>query len=464
MAMAESIHGRRGAAPGAALALLALACGAVPGAAQEANRQGQGDIYETSPDREYNPETTVFGPLPRWRSEDGNFNFGAGAIMQFDIGAFDHDPQGSPGTRAPSPDFDTGLLARRGIFLINGILYKDYIFFVSHDFFDPGDRELEGQRSAVLAWRGLDPLWFVVGQQNLPAALDAATFSTRRPFLEESMSSGAFGYAPGTPSVGASLLHRSKHHYLRFGVWGVPVDEYGHDSEGWGVHGRATYAPIAERDRVLHFGISGYWRRPTVKRGDFGGSERFAARPDIDVDGTSLVDTGDIPRVDSFAFGAVEVLGNWGPLSVEGEYHRMMVDRFNGPHEAPFRDLTFDGYHVQASYYLTGESQNFLSNFATLWRVKPNREFDPEAGGWGAFEVAARFAHIDLDDGVNDLAGGGIRGGEGETYTLALNWYPNALIKLSLNLIHADIDKQSDEGLNEGQVVNALGVRLQWEF
>jgi phosphate-selective porin OprO/OprP len=99
-----------------------------------------------------------------------------------------------------------------------------------------------------------------------------------------------------------------------------------------------------------------------------------------------------------------------------------------------------------------------------LWRVQPFDEFDLETGGWGAWEIAARYSHIDLDDGVNDLAGGGIRGGVGTIYTLALNWYPNALVRISANYVHADIDNLSDTGLSEGDVIDAIGFRLQWEF
>ena len=427
--------------------------------------RGEHDVYETRRDREYDPETTVFGPLPRLRLDDGNINLGAGALMQFDAATYDQNAQGGPDTaQALYTDLDTGLAGRRGIFLVNGIFYKDFIAFVSHDVFDPGTREVEGLRSALLAWRGLDPLWLIVGQQNLPDPLDAATFSSQRTFMEESMSSGAFGYATGTPSLGAAVLHRTKNHYVRVGLWGVPVDEYGHDSEGWGVHGRATYAPISERDRALHFGVSGYWRKPTVRQGDVGGSERFASRPELHVDDLFFVDTGNIPRIDSFVFGGVEMLANRGPWNVQAEYHRVWVDRYDSPHDAPFRDLTFDGYYVQTSYYLTGESQNFLSNFATPWRVQPNQEFDLETGGWGAVEVAARFSHIDLDSGTGDLAHGGIRGGVADNYSLALNWYPTALTRVSVNYVHSNIDNLSDSDLHEGGIIDAVGVRLQWEF
>ena len=96
--------------------------------------------------------------------------------------------------------------------------------------------------------------------------------------------------------------------------------------------------------------------------------------------------------------------------------------------------------------------------------MQPFDEFDLATGGWGAFEVALRYSHIDLDDGADDLTHGGIRGGSADNITLGLNWYPTALTKVAINYVHADIDNQSNTGLSEGDVIDAIGVRLQWEF
>jgi hypothetical protein len=115
----------------------------------------------------YNPETAVFGPLPRWRSEDGNFNFGGGAMMQFDFGTYGQNAQGGPATsQALNPDLEPGIRARRGILLASGLIYDDFIVFAAHDAFDPGDAPMDGLRSAVLAYRRFDPLWFVGGEDD----------------------------------------------------------------------------------------------------------------------------------------------------------------------------------------------------------------------------------------------------------------------------------------------------------
>jgi phosphate-selective porin len=51
--------------------------------------------------------------------------------------------------------------------------------------------------------------------------------------------------------------------------------------------------------------------------------------------------------------------------------------------------------------------------------------FNPEAGGWGAWQIAARYSWIDLQDS-------GMNGGEEQNVTAALTWH--LFSNLSLNL------------------------------
>ena len=96
--------------------------------------------------------------------------------------------------------------------------------------------------------------------------------------------------------------------------------------------------------------------------------------------------------------------------------------------------------------------------------MKPHREFDPwGSGGWGAFEVAARVSRIDLDDEVDDFVGG-VRGGVSNNVSLALNWYFNPYVRLSLNYVHAEIDNLDEQGSQQGGTVDGVGMRLRWEF
>ena len=410
--------------------------------------------------RAYDPEKAFFGPLPRYTSRNGNLSVGAGLLLDFDAGHY-----GKSGTRGGTSidNLEDGVRDRRVILRANALLYKDFILFGSWNFSDRGDRFSDGLRSAVLIYRGFDPWWIRVGQHNIVPPLDAARGI--RSFMEESMASGALGYAPGTPSLGASVSHRGAHHNVRLGVWSVPVKEMGGDREGYGVHGRVSYAPIVERTKALHFGVAGYWRKPTLLKGEASGGEQFKARPELRIDEEGfVVDTGRIGYVDSFHYTSLELAGVYGRWSFQGELQRLGIDRDNGPGGAAYPDLSFNGYYLLGSYFLTGESRNYYQRLGSFWRVAPHREFDPwGSGGWGAFEVAARVSHIDLDDEVDDLVGG-VRGGVSNNVSLALNWYFNPYVRLSLNYVHAEVDNLDEQGNQEGGTVNGVGMRLRWEF
>jgi len=407
----------------------------------------------------YDPEKAFFGPLPRYVSPGGNMSAGAGFLVQMDGGGYDRSGA-EDGTVIDS--MSGGKQGRRAILIANGLFYNDYIFFGTWDFLDRGERFSDGLRSAMFAWRRFDPLWFMVGQQEIASPMDGARGI--RAFMEEAMTTSAFAYAPGTPSVGARISHRGPNHSAAIGYYRVPIREFGDDREGYGVHGRVTYAPIVERTRALHFGVAGYWRQPTILHGNMHGSEQFAARPEFRVDNSSIVvNTGIVENIDTFHFGALEFAGVYGPWSLQGEVHRLNVKRAPGPGGAAWPDLTFNGHYLLGSWFLTGESRNYDQRLGSFWRVRPHKEFDPwGSGGWGAFELAARISHIDLDDQVN--LPGGVRGGASDNVSLALNWYFNPYVRLSLNYVHADVDKVNADGVQEGGKMNALGMRRRWEF
>ena len=448
----------------AALFMAAILVGSATGQDQAAPENGE-DVEKDKAlvgagARAYDPERAFFGPLPRISTRDGNLSVGAGLVLDFDAG---HYGKSGAGDGTPIAGLEDGLRDRRAVLLANALLFKDFIVFGSWNFTDREDRFSDGLRSLVLIYRGFDPWWIRFGQHNVSSPLD--TTRGRRAFMEEAMSSGTFAYAPGTPSLGTSVSHRGTHHNIRAGVWSVPVDEIGGDTEGYGVHGRASYAPVVERTKALHFGLAGYWRKPTILKGEASGGERFGARPELraDEDGF-VVDTGRIGHIDSYHYTALELAGVYGRWSFQGELQRLGIDRDQGPDGAAYPDLTFNGYYVLGSYFLTGESRNYYQRLGSFWRVSPHREFDPwGSGGWGAFEIAARVSHIDLDDEVDDFAGGA-RGGVSDNVSLALNWYFNPYVRLSLNYVHAKVDNLDEHGMQEGGTVNGVGMRLRWEF
>jgi phosphate-selective porin OprO/OprP len=195
------------------------------------------------------------------------------------------------------------------------------------------------------------------------------------------------------------------------------VGESTTDDEGFGVGARLTYAPWATDTGALHLGIAASMESPQLGND----TARFRARPEANVDGSRLIDTGNIANVDDITKYGLEAALVQGPFSLQTEYLQASVARTAGN-----PDADFDGYYVLGSWFLTGESRPYSAKSGSFGRVKP-------AAGSGAWEVAARYSNLNLNDGV-------IAGGEMDNWTLGVNYYMNANARLMFNYVVVDTD------------------------
>ena len=130
-----------------------------------------------------------------------------------------------------------------------------------------------------------------------------------------------------------------------------------------------------------------------------------------------------------------------GPFSLQGEGILSHVDVDNGAS----RD--FWGAYAQASWFLTGEHRAYNQDRGTFGRTSPIQNFDLWQGHWGAWEIAARYSFLDLDDGS-------IQGGKLHDVVAGLNWYlfPNA--RIMWNYVYAHVNGGGD--FNGGEMRFAL--------
>ena len=96
----------------------------------------------------------------------------------------------------------------------------------------------------------------------------------------------------------------------------------------------------------------------------------------------------------------------------------------------PAADPTFAAVYVFGSYALTGESRRYAEGTGTIGRIQPKRELGNGSGGLGAFEIAFRFSHIDLNDEQ-------VTGGELTDLSFAFNWYPTHPTRVMFNIVRA---------------------------
>jgi phosphate-selective porin OprO/OprP len=110
------------------------------------------------------------------------------------------------------------------------------------------------------------------------------------------------------------------------------------------------------------------------------------------------------------------------------------------------------GWYAQASWFVTGEAAGF-------GRVKPARPFDPggKRPGSGAWQLAARVGQLAAEEDVRSF----ITGSRAATqYVAGLNWYPNQMLRVSLNYEHVAFADTVAKTTSE----DAILFRVQLEF
>ena len=215
------------------------------------------------------------------------------------------------------------------------------------------------------------------------------------------------------------------------------TDDYGDnvDDGGYNVTGRITALPIY-KDKgasLLHIGAGYSYRNPDD-------SVQYLQRPEAHL-ADYFINTG------SFACDQVNLMGLEtayvnGPLSLQGEYIVADADRIGGA------DVDFDGYYIQASYFLTGEHRRYKTSEAAFSRIKPKKNYS-YSGGPGAWEIKARYSELDLNDD-------NITGGELNNITAGLNWYLNPNTKIMWDYVHADKDRIGQADI--------FMIRFQFDF
>lgn len=270
---------------------------------------------------------------------------------------------------------------------------------------------------------------FRFGQFDGPMSLEQLGSSRDTVLMERGAAVQAF--APGLKTglqIGRTFLDERMTFALGWFANAANLDTGDSSSSLARVIGRLTWL-TAERgepdpDHFLHLGFSLGWL--------FASDDvRYQSRPESFF-ANVLVNTGDIDAKSALVFGT-ELAWVKGPNLVQAEYLHSFVTG------APGGGVNFPGMYVLASRLLTGEHHPYNRRSGTLGQVVPNRSFAPRHGGWGAWEVAARFSHLDLEDGR-------VKGGIMNLMTLGMNWYWSRYIRWQVNYIFSGIDNTADDG------------------
>jgi len=326
---------------------------------------------------------------------------------------------------------EDGVEVRRARLYFSGLIYGNVKYKLQFDF--AGGEAVLKDASLALPEFPLGELR--MGHFKEPFSLEELTSSKYITFMERALPNV---FAPSR-NMGFMLHNVAADERMTTAI-GVfrDTDDFGEnvDDGGYNVTGRVTALPVYENKgaQLLHLGAAYSYRNPDD-------SIHYRQRPEAHLT-DRFVDTG------TFAGDQVDLVGleaAWvnGPLSLQGEYMMADADRLGSG-----SDVGFDGYYVQASYFLTGEHRSYKTSEGTFSRTKPKENYSA-AGGSGAWEVKARYSGLDLSD--KDITGG-----ELDDISAGVNWYLNPNTRIMWDYVHADKD-------NVGEA-DMLMMRLQFDF
>lgn len=359
------------------------------------------------------------GPAPTFSDVPGNFTFKPRGTFQIDYAAY-HGRNGGY-------DYNNGTDIRRARFGFDGTAFGRFKWRIEAEYVKQAVNLLD----AYVQYPFNPKLTLTVGQHKAPYGLEANSTDALNTFLERGLASNAFGAVAAERRIGASLTYATDRINAQFGIFGagegIQRSSTTTPDEAYSFNGRFVWEPINDTDKLVHLGVSGYYANNLGSN-----SVSIGDRPGSRVDGGQLVSvsiagtnppSGIETGVKTAKYIGAETALVRGPFSLQGEYGKLFLDRFG---TAP--NVSFDGFYVFGSWFLTGESRTFKGG--SVDRVKPFSEFAPGSGGIGAIELAIRYDQLDLTDTrLSPLAR------KGTTWTGGVNWYLNPNTRVIFNYI-----------------------------
>jgi len=367
---------------------------------------------------------------PEIRTADG-WSFKPRGRMQLDLAAVDA-PVGATGVRG-------GLKTEfRRIYLgVDGKIPGGFAYRVEADVANSSV-----ELTDVYLTYGTGPLSITAGQIKPFWSLDEMTSDLFTSFMERAAFAQAFGFER---RVGLSAQYKRGDLLIQAGVFGDNAEDLLDDTNNAvSLDGRVVWMPKLG-DTQLHLAASGHWRDPN----DPAALGRYRARPFVHTTDVRLVDTGQIDVASERGVG-LEGAVIAGPFHAAGEAYWHRVNRTGSA------DPTFFGGYAEVGMVLTpGDRRGYKDG--GFDRLKPSKPIT--AGGIGAFQVNARYDHLDLNDG-------GIVGGRQQAALIGLVWAPIDYIRISANYGKLWIDdaRVATATGDRDYTADTFGLRTQVDF
>ncbi|PTS86576.1 MULTISPECIES: OprO/OprP family phosphate-selective porin [unclassified Caulobacter] len=430
---------------------------------------------------------------PTLSTGDGAFSVSFRGILQADAAIYDQrdaGPLASDFRRGSfndaaendrARDLGDGVNVRRARIGLEGKAFGAFDYNMIYDFGGSGTEEAGKISSAWVQYSGY-PVKIRAGIYAPVTSLEDAANNTGSLFAERaSVAETVRGLAGGDGRAAIGILANGERWNLSAAVTGNTVTTQTYD-EQLGFVGRVAYVPFKGQDWLVHIGANANLVIDPAAAGpdvaSAGGAVtnvRLRDRPELRVDGTRLIDTGNIDA-DGVSVYGLEFGAQRKNLYVQAEYFDIQVERRN----STLSDPSFDGWYVQAGWTLTGEPRRYSTVTAGFDAPRPTKPFNPKKAQWGAVELAARYSTFDLDylPGAAGAAAptGGVRGGEQNILSLGVNWYLNPVVSISGTYRNVEVRRLSPggsafvagstpaAGVQVGQDLDIWSLRTQYAF
>lgn len=427
------------------------------------------------------PQASVTNGRLQVQSADGRFSAALRATVQYDLGYY---MQGQRARTLPlGQDLSSGSNFRRAQLGLQGKLFGDWSYYFNMDYGSGGSTGTESPghiQQAYIEYDGLGPFIFRIGAHPPSAGLDNSYGASDQLLMERSAPGDLTRNMAG--GDGRNSIEAVYQGDSLFGSVAYTGDKVQESTllfdEQQAVVARVNYSPVVTPDLRWVVSLAGSdVLRPGDANASLASPRTFSLStpPELNVDdnSTKLVNTGTIANVaDAWAWN-LESAVTYANFLAQAGYFKYGVDQRG---VTTLRGLGFDGWYVEGSWVLTGESRGWSPATAAFTNPKPRVNFSPEGGGWGAFELAARYSMLDLNDNQGVVGGalpaGGLRGGEQHITTLGLNWYPNSVLKFTLQAQNVQASKIGTNTVlvptvlnaNLGQNFNTVAFRTQLAF
>lgn len=425
------------------------------------------------------PVWSLANGRPSVTSTDGRFSAAIRALGQYDMAHYMQSGSARQLAPANGPDLSSGANFRRAQLGIQGTVFGDWGYFFNYDFAGSGGTETPGHIQAIyVEYDGFKPFAFRLGAFPPSAGLEDNTGSPDTIFLERnSQSDLARNIAGGDGRDAASVIYAGDRIYGALSYTGNKIQDSGAFDEQQALLGRLSGLLYTDDDAKLVLSGNGTYvfkTQDTTPLSDSPGTISLSDPPELTVDntGTKLVSTGTLDGDHVWEWG-VEGGAQWDQFYAQAGYFGYGVDLRNSP-----LSYNFDGWYAQATYVLTGEARVYSKASGAFGNPHPRDDFSFSNGGWGAWELAARYSNLDLNDHAGELGEAipaeGLRGGDQKIWTFGVNWYPNAALKFELQYQNVDVSRLGTipagfghdvlNNVQVGQRYNTLALRSQIAF